>query len=286
MSFGRAFSLFMLTVSQLFHTSCNSYKAPPLSDNELRVKKEFKNQKIKPEIIYYEIGDRKISTLQIGSDTLPITILLHGSPGSGSDYDAYLKDSTLYQKSRLIVVDRPGYGFSDFGRIEVSVVKQAEIIQEIIKQTKNTQKVCLVGYSFGAPVAAKLAMLMPKQTKAVLMISGAVAPGEEKTFNISYLIEKKKWEDKLPIILRNANAEKLGHRAALEEITNDWDKITAPVTMLHGTKDNLIFYSNIDFVKKKLTNAKLDIVPMEGEGHGAFFSKTALVIEYIKKISL
>ena len=45
MSFGRAFSLFMLTVSQLFHTSCNSYKAPPLSDNELRLKKEFKNQK-------------------------------------------------------------------------------------------------------------------------------------------------------------------------------------------------------------------------------------------------
>ena len=273
-----------LLIPSLFCVGCSAYEVKPLSENSKRVAKAFEKAKVKPQIKYYAVGDRNIATLQIGADSLPITVLLHGSPGAGADYDAYLMDSSLYLQSKIIVIDRPGYGFSDFGKAELSIMKQADIIQNVVEQIDSTANLYFVGFSYGGPVAARLAMTMANRTKGLLLLSASVAPGEEKTFGISYTIKLKNWTNKLPIMLRLANEEKLSHKVALEAMLNDWKMITAPVWMLHGTEDGLIYFTNTAFAKKMLTNAKLEIVPVEGKGHGFFFSEKALITKYLKEM--
>jgi pimeloyl-ACP methyl ester carboxylesterase len=272
----------LLFASFALMSACSSDKLP--AENQARIDKEFKKEKLKPTIKYYKIGERNIATLQIGDDKLPITIFLHGSPGSGSDYDGYLKDSSLYSKTKLIVIDRPGYGFSDFGNIEPNVNKQAEIIQKIIEELKPTAKINLVGYSYGGPVAARLASVMPNKIKNVLLISASIAPGEEKIFKISYLAIQDKVKNKIPTILRMANEEKMTHKASLEEIAGDLDKIVCPVYVLHGNKDNLIYFTNVAYDKKMMKNAKVETYTVEGQGHGFFFSETKLITSYLQKM--
>ncbi len=272
----------LLFVSFLALSSCN--KENLQSENEARISKEFKDEKIKPTLKYYKVGERNIATLQIGDEKLPITILLHGSPGSGSDYDSYLKDSALYSKTRLIVIDRPGYGFSDYGKIEPNVVKQADIIEKIIEEINPNQKINIVGYSYGGPVAARIAASKPNKIKNLLLISSSIAPGEEKIFGISYWAIKEKVKNKIPTILRMANEEKMTHKASLEEIAPDLEKIVCPVYILHGDKDNLIYFSNVEYMQKKMKNAKTEAFTVKGEGHGFFFSEKKLITDYLQKM--
>ena len=49
-----------------------------------------------------------------GSDTLPTLVFIHGSPGSWMNYAKYMWDSSLLGKYRMIGIDRPGFGYSDF----------------------------------------------------------------------------------------------------------------------------------------------------------------------------
>ncbi len=261
---------------------CKADKTP--AQNARRVAKVFKKEAIQPQIKYYNVGTRHIATLQIGNDSLPLTVFLHGSPGSGSDYDDYLKDSTLYQHSKLVIIDRPGYGFSDYGLEELSIVRQAEIVQNVVSQIETKQKINWVGYSYGGPVAARLAAIMPQQTNGLLLISASIAPGQEKIFKISYFLNKSWVRNKIPTFLRLANDEKLSHTKALQEISQDWNKITAKTYLIHGQEDDLIYYENADYCQKVMPNAQLEIMPMKGEGHGFFFSNKPMISTYLKKL--
>ena len=50
-----------------------------------------------------------------GNDSLPTMVFLHGSPGSWSHYIDFMYDDSLQKKFRFISIDRPGFGYSDFG---------------------------------------------------------------------------------------------------------------------------------------------------------------------------
>jgi pimeloyl-ACP methyl ester carboxylesterase len=47
------------------------------------------------------------------------TLILHGSPGSWNAFKEYLQDTTLLKKYRMIAIDRPGFGYSDFGMLKI-----------------------------------------------------------------------------------------------------------------------------------------------------------------------
>jgi len=62
-----------------------------------------------------------------GSDTLPTLLFVHGTPGSWDAFQNYLMDSALLQHYRIISIDRPGFGYSDFGNA-MNLSAQADII--------------------------------------------------------------------------------------------------------------------------------------------------------------
>ncbi len=61
------------------------------------------------------VGKRTMHYVTIGVTDRPTLIFVHGSPGSRDSFTAYLKDSLLPERYRMVNLDRPGFGYCDSG---------------------------------------------------------------------------------------------------------------------------------------------------------------------------
>jgi pimeloyl-ACP methyl ester carboxylesterase len=66
----------------------------------------------------------------------------------------------------------------------------------------------------------------------------------------------------------------------LEQLQN-WNNIKSDVVIIHGNKDDLIYYDNALYAKSKLLNAhSIKLITMSGKGHAILLSSP----NYLKKI--
>ncbi len=133
-----------------------------LRDSDKKMVKKF--QEIGQDIeIYHDTFNGK--SIRYVSRTIfdkskPTIIFVHGAPGSLDNYYKYLQDVDLQEKANLVAVDRLGYGYSEFGKTETSIAKQADVINFIAnKYTEN--KIILMSWSFGGPIIGKMAIDNP-----------------------------------------------------------------------------------------------------------------------------
>jgi pimeloyl-ACP methyl ester carboxylesterase len=202
------------------------------------------------------------------NDSFPTVFFLHGSPSSMSVYNTYYGDTDLASWANIIAADRPGYGYSGLGRSETSVRRQAEKMWRILEKENYPSPLYIIGSSYGGTVAAKMAMLHPDKVDGMVLISASLAPGKERIYPISYLIQHIPFRWLMPRIIQVANDEKLTHYDALNEMVPYWERVIAPVLLIYGTADNLIYPENANFALRKLTNSRfVEDHPLEGEGH-------------------
>lgn len=259
------------------------------SDDELAA--EFDGQRVHPVIHRYRVRDgaerapRTIRFIETPGDwTKPVVLFIHGAPSSLSFFNDFFKDTTLLNHARLVAVDRPGYGYSDFGRVETSVVRQAELLQPLIDRYRTAPYLIIVGSSYGGSVSARLAMNNPGRINHVLFVSSALGPGLERTYPISYLADSPLVRWVVPTLLRLANDEKLAHRRALEAIVPDWPRIRSGITMLHGQRDDLVYPTNVTFARQHLVNARVKQFLLPENRHDIVFNKRAYMTEILLDI--
>lgn len=216
-----------------------------------------------------QVGKRTIRYMSIyRSDTLPTLLFLHGSPSSMSVFNTYYNDPELLRRVNILAIDRPGYGYSNLGRAEKSVKRQAEYMWKVIDKERVSSSLYVIAASYGGTVGAKMAMLRPNDIDGLLLVSASLAPGLETTYLISYVIEHPPFRWFIPRMIRTANTEKLTHYEALTSMKPYWDKIIAPVIFIYGTADKLIFPENARFAIDRLANSRhIEDLPLEGEGH-------------------
>src|SRR5687767_4154683 len=97
----------------VFAQSCMTFRK---ADEEMA--KQFESNGVKLKTATEQIDGRRIHYAQTGVDTLSTLVFIHGTPGSWNAFADYLEDKDLLQKYRLISIDRPGFGYSDFGKAE------------------------------------------------------------------------------------------------------------------------------------------------------------------------
>lgn len=242
----------------------------------------FTSGNIKPRIFHVNNDNRHIRFVEFGADSLPVIILVHGAPSSLNFFSRFYKDTAMLARTMLVGVDRPGYGYSDFGRSVISIKEQARLLQPVIdRYTRHGKKVILAASSYGGSVVAKLAMNNADKISGILFISSSLEPGQEYTIPVvSTAIDSPWFRWFFPTIIQVANDEKLGHRKALEEIQEGWQKIKSRIILLHGKDDGLIYFSNAEYARKKMVNARsIELVPVEGLGHSMMFDKPELIRE-------
>lgn len=97
-------------------------------------------------------------------------LLVHGQPGEGADWDPVV--GLLAATHRLITPDRPGYGSSPGP--PAGPTANASALRGLL-EALGTGAVTVVGHSYGAAVAVRLAELHPASVSALVLVCPAVS---------------------------------------------------------------------------------------------------------------
>lgn len=250
--------------------------------SDASIAKYFNKREIPFNIGYYKVKHRWIRYVETGDNTKPLVLFVHGAPGSASSFIHFLSDHTLLSQVHMISVDRPGFGYSGFGKAVISLEQQCAMIRPLLKNKQSEKLPILVGHSYGATLIARFAMDYPKEVGILLMVAPAVDPRLEKIFPVSYPADMMMFKWLMPTCLRVTNEEKLGHVAQLHRMLPFWENIVAPVTIIHGIKDILASVENADFVKKLAKNAHVRLITEPGLNHLIPWEHPDLMINAIK----
>lgn len=254
------FNSFFLALSLLSLQSCFSFRVADKKATEkfdaTGVHLHFKNTKVNGHTLHYA---------QTGNENFPTLVYLHGTPGSWSTFQNYLMDTDLLQKYRLISIDRPGFGHSDFGSA-MNLSQQSVIISTFLKEIQNGQPVFLVGHSLGGPMICRLAIDNPGMIAALVILAGSQDPSAEKPEKWRPLLFRTPLNYLIPGSWRPSNEELWYLKKDLVALGPELSKIACPVYLLHGTKDILVPFSNVAYTEKMLTGtAKKEIIVFEDE---------------------
>ncbi|WP_264522198.1 alpha/beta fold hydrolase [Flavobacterium sp. N1994] len=208
-------------------------------------------------IHYIETGNKNASTL----------FFVHGSPGSWDAYKDYLKDSLLLSKYRMIAIDRIGFGYSNFGKAE-DLKTQANILEKFTKLTANGKPIYLIGHSLGGPTIVQMAADKPNDYKELIILAGAVDPKAEKPETWRAVIKTRPIRYIIPGALRPSNDELWWLKKDLYDLKPMLQNITSNVIIIHGTKDPLVPYSNVAYMRLEFVNAQsLQIISIKDANH-------------------
>ncbi len=234
----------------------------------------------------YKIGgNHSIRYFEIGRDSLPIVIFVHGALGTSRDFMKYLKDTALLNRFKMIVPDRYGHGYSDFGQTEVQLQKQAEYLLPILKKARLVgTKTILVGHSFGGTIVARMAMDYPNLIDNLVLSSPAIDPRNEKKFWFNKILDFWAIKWMMPQNFIIANDEKLAHPKQCLEMEPFWNKITMPTVYVHGRNDRIVPFINYEFAQKHLINAPVKYVLRDTLSHEFFVDKPKVLTNIILSI--
>ena len=239
------------------------------------------------EVGYQKGFSRDLRYLRVHhNDTLPLLVFIHGAPSSSAFWLDIMSDSSLLAKTNMLAIDRPGYGGSGVGMAMTSVREQAANIKSVIDSLRLPgQPVVVHGSSYGGTVSARLAMDYPDLVSGLLLQSASMMPQEEYQYWITRPVTHWALSWLVPRSLHTANLEKLSHTQELEDMRDRWDRITAPVVILHGTADWLIYPQNAYFACRKLKNAEVVVHHMlRGKEHDLLWTAPQVLRGYLHEL--
>ncbi len=274
--------LFLLIITLFVLTSCTVLQ---WRQNDDEVQETFKQSGLETTIHYYssdsikaKLRIQKIPSLKKGNKIN--VVFLHGSPSSSYAWNGYLKDKSLLEKANLYAIDRPGYGYSNFGKEIPEINTQSYLVNQAITSQQLTN-VIIIGASYGGAIAAQIGVINP-EVKAVIMISPAIDPKLEKKIWASRLTQWKLTRWLVPRSYRVAGDEKTIHAEELVKIKPIWKQLEKPIYHIHGTADDLVDYKNIEFTKKQFSNYKIISIP--NKGHEISWKHPELITPHLLKL--
>ncbi len=246
------FYVVLLIASHVYQYAVRSYLNDSLAQADLpHVQLDSLNASGSPIIgksttLYYEHWD----TARIGDERVPV-LLLHGSPGSGSNFEK-LGPELASDGRRVIAPDLPGYGYSPMTPSmshETNVRYMLAMLDEL-----GIERVHVVGWSSGGGVGLEMAQLHPDRVASLTLLASIGA--QETEGSGSYFFEHVKYGGGLVLIgglpeliphfgLLGDRAGRTGWLWAFwdsdqRRISDFMGAIETPTLILHGRHDPLV----------------------------------------------
>jgi pimeloyl-ACP methyl ester carboxylesterase len=99
-------------------------------------------------------------------------VLIHGNAVTGDDWNTSGVAELLVQTHRVIVFDRPGFGYSERPRGHLwTAAQQAELLHKALRQL-GVERSVVVGHSWGTLVALALAERHQAEMAGLVLLSG------------------------------------------------------------------------------------------------------------------
>ena len=200
----------------------------------------------------FAVNGRNIHYAEVGDGDKPTLFFIHGSPASWHCFDNYMQDTALLRCYRIIAIDRPGFGFSDFGEA-TTVSMQAVLVGALVTKLQNGKPFYVIGHSLGGPLATKITAQHPNEVNGLVLLAAAVEPYEEKDeywrralmpFNFA-----------IPTALQTCNQEIWWFKDDVQTIPADLNHIKCPVIIFQGLDDHMVTPGNGFFAQKELVNS-------------------------------
>ena len=229
--------------------SCMQFR---ISDREAQ--KKFTEAGVQLTTTTMRVGKRHMHYAKTGSDTLPTIVFVHGSPGSWSAFADYMKDKELLGKYRMIAVDRPGFGNSDFGKA-VPLQEQSALISPLFSEWRNGKAIYLAGHSLGGPMIIQLYADNPGMVEGLVLLAASVDPAEEKKETWRSMLDGNVLQYLVPGAFRPSNRELLYFKKDVYDLQDKFALVTCKVFIMQGTKDTFVPPGNAAYAAGKLINA-------------------------------
>jgi pimeloyl-ACP methyl ester carboxylesterase len=241
----------------------------------------------------------KIAVLEAGNKSKPSIILIHGLGQLGMK-DWFDVLPTLEENYHVIALDLPGFGLSINAKGRFHPTNYAQVVAAVSKHYAN-QKAIIIGHSMGGAVALRYTELYPQSVSQLILVDAAglleksafikhIATFEfgddlpllvqqqiakVNEFSSSF-IEKNTQNNAITKFLQRNDyawnwlvADSSNMNAALSLVEEDFsqavEKITTPVDIIWGEKDNVAPLRTGKVLSKQMKNARLHII--EGAGH-------------------
>lgn len=106
----------------------------------------------------------------------PAIVLLHGNSSLGTDFLISELVPMAEEKYRVIVFDRPGYGYSDRPQgADRAPERQAHLIHSALRRI-GVEEAVVLGHSWGALVAMAMALNYPRFVRGLVLEAGFLYP--------------------------------------------------------------------------------------------------------------
>jgi pimeloyl-ACP methyl ester carboxylesterase len=254
--------LFLLTAWVIMAQGCLRMR---ISDSEAM--KKFREKGVPMQLQDYKYAGKTIHYALTGCDTCETLLLLHGSPGSWDTYERYLADTALRQAFRIISIDRPGFGHSNYGDA-MPISKQAPMIAALLQQLDNGKRVIVAGHSLGGPLAVLLAGKYPANVQGLLLFAASVDPAEEKAERWRPVLKVFPLNLLLPGAFRPSNIELWAFKKDVKLMPAMLQQIHCPVIIVQGMKDDLVPAGNAYYAQSQLLHADtVRMIMLPGENH-------------------
>src|SRR6187551_1692171 len=118
----------------------------------------------------------RLHLLELGPAGAPAVVLLHGASGNLEDMRVALGDR-LAQRYRVILVDRPGHGWSDRpnGSADASPARQAALIHQALGRIGVTRAI-IVGHSWSGALATAYTLAYPDAVLGLVLLAPVTHP--------------------------------------------------------------------------------------------------------------
>lgn len=261
---------FLLLLLAIALTGCFSrYR---MTDREIQAhytQRETTGLRRKPTFYTIENDTTKLFVAAIGADTLPPLLLIHGAPGAWYGYLKMVDDTSLQRRFHILSIERPGYGHSrKRGQRSIREIdQQAGRIALALSLNHSTKPAIVLGRSYGAPIALRIATMLPRRVGHLVLVSSAIDPDKEKFWWFSGIGKSPLVQWMLPRPLNTATDEKYAHVAELKKLLPQWEHLQTPVTVLQGGTDWIVDTTNFTFAKRVLVRKRAEFVFLPQSGH-------------------
>lgn len=272
------FVLLMMAVANL--TACvtpSAFKA----HSEFVEQRILNNPAISSDAI--ETAGFRLHYQSAGRANKAVAVWIHGTPGNWTDIAYLLDNQDFLSQVKLVSLDRPGWGESqyiDTPKLVTSFDEIGRLLQPLLRKLKTEHPnvpLLLVGHSWGGSLAPALALDHPELVDGVLVLAAGLDPQLVKPRWYNRFANTWLGNAAIGAALRKANVEIYALRPQMLALDARWHTLRQPIIVVQGDKDRLVDPKNADYAEAVLPAAHSAVVRLRDQGHLLQLERTDLI---------
>jgi len=280
LSIALLFILFSCSPSDGFKQQREFVRAEMLNNPEVSIHRLVSEKK-----------DFQLHYRAVGEAKKAIVIWVHGTPGNWTDSAYLYRDKDFISQVKLIMLDRPGWGESQYlnePRLVTSFAEISSLVSPLLVNLKAEYPdvpLILLGHSWGGSVVPTIALDHPNVVDGVIALAAGLDPK----------LTKPRWYNRFASTyignavigngLRLANDEIYALRPELLKQHDRWMEIQQPVIVVQGKIDKLVNPKNADYAETVLPKDNSYILRLSKQGHFLQIERMDLIARCVSAIA-